>query len=109
VFSAALRRAAVFAHPVGRLTALEFRKGKLRLTAETPELGRSEEELDCEYSGEPLRIGFNAGYLLEILRHVSSDKVVIELSSPLSAGLFKPSEPKPDAEDTYLLMPIRLD
>jgi len=108
-FAAVLRRAAVFAHPVGRLVALEFKKNKLRITAETPDLGRSEEEVECEYGGETVRIGFNAGYLLEILRHISSDKVVVELSNPLSAGLFKPAEQKPDCEDTFLLMPIRLD
>lgn len=108
-FTAALRRAAVFAHPVGKLVALEFKKNKLRLMAETPELGRSEEEIGCEFAGEPLRIGFNAGYMLEILRHIGSEKVVIELSNPLSAGLFKPAEPKPETDDTFLLMPIRLD
>ncbi len=108
-FGAALRRAAVFAHPVGRLVALEFSKGKLGLKAETPDVGRSEEETECEYQGEPVRIGFNAGYMLDILRRIQSDKVLVELSNPLSAGLFKPSEEKPDTEQTFLLMPIRLD
>jgi DNA polymerase-3 subunit beta len=109
VFSAALRRAAVFAHPVGRLVALDFSKGKLGLKAETPDVGRSEEEVECKYSGEPVRIGFNASYMLEILRHLQSDKVAIELSNPLSSGLFKPVDEKPDTEQTFLLMPIRLD
>lgn len=108
-FASALRRAAVFAHPVGKLVSFEFKKGKLRLVAETPELGRSEEEVDCDFNGEALRIGFNANYLLEILRHLASDQVLVELSNPLSAGLFKPSENKPESEATYLLMPIRLD
>jgi len=107
--AAALRRAAVFAHPVGKLTALGFAKNKLRLHAETPELGSSEEEIECEYQGDEIRIGFNAGYLLEILRHLAADKVVMELQNPLSAGLLKPFEKNPEQEVTFLLMPIRLE
>lgn len=109
LLASALRRAAVFAHPVGKLVAFEFKKGRLRLVAETPELGRSEEEMDCDFTGDPLRIGFNANYTLEVLRHLASEKLLVELSNPLSAGLLKPSENKPETEATYLLMPIRLD
>jgi DNA polymerase-3 subunit beta len=72
-------------------------------------VGRSEEEAECSYSGEPVRIGFNASYMLEILRRLQSEKVAVELSNPLSAGLFKPVDEKPDTEQTFLLMPIRLD
>ncbi len=107
--AAVLRRALIFAHPVGRLAALEFKKNRLRITAETPDIGRSEEEVDCEYTGDPIRIGFNVTYLLDILRRISSEKVVIELSNPLAAGLFRPAEQRPDCDDTYVLMPIRLD
>ncbi|OYD16706.1 DNA polymerase III subunit beta [candidate division WOR-3 bacterium JGI_Cruoil_03_51_56] len=108
-FVAVLRRAAIFAHPVGKLVALDFKKDKVIIQAETPEIGSSEEELICEYNGEPVRIGFNAGYLLEIFRHLNSEKVVIELQNPLSAGLLKPLEKKPEYDETFLLMPIRLD
>ncbi len=108
-FAAVLRRAAIFAHPVGKLVALDFKKDRMKVQAETPEVGSSEEELACEYKGEPVRIGFNAGYLLEMLRHLESEKVVMELQNPLSAGLLKPLEKKPDYEETFLLMPIRLD
>lgn len=109
VLGAALRRAAVLAHPVGRLVALTFGKEGLKIQAETPDLGSSEEKLACEYEGEEIRIGFNASYLLDILRHLDSEKVVLELQNPLAAGLVKPFEQKPDTEATFLLMPIRLD
>jgi len=109
VLSASLRRAMVFAHPVGRLVAFRFNKDGLRLEAEAPDLGRSEEEVECEYKGEEVRIGFNVGLVLEVLRHMATDKVAIELSNPLAAGLFKPVTPRPDTDELYLLMPIRLD
>ncbi len=108
-FVPALRRAAVLAHPVGKLVALDFAKGRVKLQAETPELGSSEEEVPCEYKGDGIRIGFNSAFLLEVLRHLDTDKVVIELQNSLSAGVVRPVEPKPDVQETYLLMPIRLD
>jgi DNA polymerase-3 subunit beta len=109
LFAAALRRALVFAHPVGRLVAFRFMKGKLRLEAEAPELGKSEEEVECDYAGDEIRIGFNAAYVLEILRHMATDKVQVELSNPLAAGVLRPTTAKPDSDELYLLMPIRLD
>ncbi len=109
ILSASLRRAMVFAHPVGRLVAFRFNRDGLRLEAETHDVGHSEEEVECDYQGEEIRIGFNAGLLLEILRHMATDKVAIELSNPFSAGLLKPVTPKPDTDQLYLLMPIRLD
>lgn len=107
--SAAVRRALVFAHPVGRLTAFGFQAGKLRLEASTPELGSSSEDLDCDYSGKDVSIGFNAGYMLEILRHIDADKVRVELQGPLAAAVVVPEGDQPEIEQTYLLMPIRLE
>lgn len=109
VLAPALRRAAVLAHPVGKLVALGFSKDGLVLEAETPELGSSKENVPCSYSGEPVRIGFNAAYMLEILRHLDTDKINVELQSALSAGLVTPVGEATDVTKTYLLMPIRLD
>jgi DNA polymerase-3 subunit beta len=106
---AALRRAAVFAHPVGRLTALSFTKGELAIHSETPEVGSSDETLACKYSGKEVRIGFNAGYVLETLRHIGSEKVSIDLQGPLAAAVVRPIDEGSDIDKTFLLMPIRLD
>jgi DNA polymerase-3 subunit beta len=107
--AAALRRAAVLAHPVGRLIALKFAKAKLAIHAETPDLGSSDEEIACDYAGEQLQIGFNANYLLEVLRRLPAGKVSMELSSPLAAALVRSDAAQPESDDTFLLMPIRLD
>jgi DNA polymerase-3 subunit beta len=108
-FAAALRRAAVLAHPVGRLIALKFSKAKLAIHAETPDLGSSDEELACDYTGDPLQIGFNANYLLEVLRRLPPGRALMELSSPLAAALVRADGADPECENTFLLMPIRLD
>jgi DNA polymerase-3 subunit beta len=109
VLGPALRRAAVLAHPVGKLVALGFSNDGLVLEAETPELGSSKEAVPCTYTGDPVRIGFNAAYMLEILRHLETDKVAVELQSALTAGLITPVADESDLKRTYLLMPIRLD
>lgn len=106
---AVLRRAAVLAHPVGHSVVFEFAKGRLTVRAETPETGRSEEVMECEYSGEELRIGLNIGYLHEMLKRVDTESVAIELSTPLAPAVIRPAEPKPDFELVFLLMPVRLD
>ncbi len=108
-FFACVRRAAVFVNPLGRPVTLEFSQNKLRVSAETPDVGSSEEEMPCEYQGEPIRIGFNVGYILEALRHLPGKRLVLELQNPLAPGLMKPEEQNPEREIIFLLMPIRLD
>lgn len=106
---AALRRSAVFAHPVGRQVVFEFKGKSLTICAKTPEVGESEEDIECDYNGENLRIAFNVSLILDALRQLESDKVTFELSTPMSPGVLKKTEQEPDTERLYLIMPIRLD
>lgn len=106
---AGLRRTAVFAHPVGRLVVLELTKQKLSLFTQSPEIGSATEQLECSYKGSNLKIGFNVNYLLEVLRHIATEEVQIELAGPLNAGLLKPGETGPETAKIFLLMPIHLD
>lgn len=108
-FTAALRRTSVFAHQIGRLVTLEISGKELKLFAQSPELGSVSENLECNYKGKDLKIGFNVNYLIEVLKHIDTDEVVMELSGPLNAGLVKPGAPIPETEKLFLLMPIHLD
>ena len=64
----------------------------------------------AEYSGDDMDIGYNAGYLLDILRSVPTDQVVLRLNSALSAGVVEPVGALPQAEENLLclIMPLRL-
>ncbi|MEO0093623.1 MAG: DNA polymerase III subunit beta, partial [candidate division WOR-3 bacterium] len=73
--TAALRRTAIFAHPMGRLVTLELSNQGLSLFAQAPEIGSATEKLACHYKGSDLKIGFNVNYLLEILRHIETEEV----------------------------------
>ncbi len=104
----AIRRVSIFSNPNTHLTKLSFRKGKLELYAETADIGEASDEMACEYDGDGLDIGYNAIYLLDILKRIDCEEVVFALSSPLSAGLITPAEQTDGEELLYLLMPIRL-
>jgi DNA polymerase-3 subunit beta len=109
IISAALRRAAVFAHPAGRLVALNFSAKTNSVFAETAELGQTTQEFPADYKGDDLKIGFNVNYLIEILHALKTDDVVMEFQNPLAAGVVKPVTETEDTERLYLLMPIRLE
>lgn len=104
----ALRRAALFAHPIGRLVTLELAKSRLKLFAQS-EIGSAVENIECDYKGSDLKIGFNVNYLLEVLQHIESEEVIFELAGPLNAGLIKPSKITDETEKLFLLMPIHLE
>jgi DNA polymerase-3 subunit beta len=53
-------------------------------------------------------IGYNASYLLDILKNLESDELNMYLNTPLSAGLIKPAKQPEEYKLTYLLMPLRL-
>ena len=109
IFASALRRAAVFAHPVGRLIALHCSAKANSIFAETAELGQTTQEFSATFKGDDLKIGFNVSYLLEILHAINSDEIVMEFLNPLAAGVVKSAAKTEDIEKLYLLMPIRLE
>ncbi len=109
MFSGALRRAAVFAHPVGRLVALNLSSKLCSVFAETADLGQSTQEFEAKYKGDDLKIGFNVSYLIEILHAISSEEAMMEFVNPLAAGVIKPALKDEGTDRLYLLMPIRLE
>ena len=51
----------------------------LKFSVQTPDLGEATDELAVRYTGDPLDIGFNANYLLEILRYIPTDEVTADV------------------------------
>ena len=93
-----------------RQLRFSLRKGTLGVSSATPELGAGERALPAEYGGEEMEIGYNAGYLLEILRSIPTEQVMLRFKTPLSAGVVEPVGALPqDAEELLcLIMPLRL-
>lgn len=79
----------------------------MTLRVVTPEVGEYEEEMPIEYTGEEVEIAFNPDFLLDVLRHIDSEKTFLVLKDATSPGLFKPNG---ESENQYLnvVMPIRI-
>jgi DNA polymerase III subunit beta len=83
---------------------LRFAEGELTVSAQTQDVGESQETLPVPWDGEPLEIGFNAEFLREGIESVSGDELRMKLISSL-----RPAVLQGEGDDfTYLIMPIRL-
>jgi len=104
-FISALERVSIMVNEKTSIVKLEFSNNNLKLTADTPDSGKSEENLDIDYTGEELVIAFNYKFVLEALKNIDSECVKIGLNSPLSATMFKP-----DSEEDFvcLIMPVQI-
>ena len=102
---AALERVAVMVNEKNSIVKFEFEEGALKLSGDSPEAGNSQDIIDIRYSGELLAIAFNYKFVLEFLKIVESDEIVIQLNTPLSATVFAPSS---DEDYIYLVMPVQL-
>lgn len=65
--------------------------GSLRVMSENPDVGEGSEEVDVDYAGAPLTIGFNARYVLDVLNSLSDDEIALEFSGELDPGVIKPA------------------
>ena len=101
----ALRRMIILSSEKSRGVKMEFKENLLEVSSSNPELGDAREELEVDYQGPELTVGFNARYMLDILQVQDQDKISLFLKDQLSPGLIKPVE-----EDGYLavIMPMRL-
>lgn len=102
----AVRRMAVVASDQTHRVRLRFEEGALKFRVQTPDLGEAEDELPLDYQGETLEIGFNATYLLEILRYMPDEDVRMTFKAPERAATFSPASGDP--EYLCLVMPLRL-
>ena len=102
----ALRRVSILSSERYRGIRLEFRHDRLSISANNPDVGEAVEEIEMEYKGKPIAIGFNARYLIDVLNVLEVDgEVEIELKDDLS-----PSVVRKSGNETflYVLMPMRL-
>ncbi len=107
-FAAAVRRVSVFSDTFTSLIRISAKKDLVELTSRTADIGEAFESLHAKYGSDALEIGYNASYLLEILKNIESEEVNLYLNTALSAGLVKPAKQKDEYTLVYLLMPIRL-
>jgi DNA polymerase-3 subunit beta len=106
--TAALRRMSVVASDQTHRIRLAFSSGSVKFSVQTPDLGEAQDELSVSYDGEPLEIGFNATYLLEILKFMPTDEVRFTFKAPERAATIEPVGWDDPATYMALVMPLRL-
>ncbi|NNF66291.1 MAG: DNA polymerase III subunit beta [Gammaproteobacteria bacterium] len=101
----ALQRAAILSNEKYRGIRFGLAQNLLRIQAHNPEQEEAEEELEVEYDGEAMEIGFNVNYLLDALGSVEADKAELLLTDTNSSCLIQ----EPGMEHCkYVVMPMRL-
>jgi DNA polymerase-3 subunit beta len=106
--TSALRRMSVIASDQTHRIRLSFNSALLRFSVQTPDLGEATDELPIRFTGDPLDIGFNANYLLEILRYIPTEEVKLTFKAPERAATLEPEGWSDPAIYLCLVMPLRL-
>jgi DNA polymerase-3 subunit beta len=104
-FEAAVDRVSTISSERGRAVKLALSAGKLVLSVTNPDSGSATEELEVEYAAEPLDIGFNSRYLLDIAAQIEGEAAVLKLADPGSPTLVQDKTP---SGALYVLMPMRV-
>jgi DNA polymerase III subunit beta len=102
---ASLQRAAILTSEKFKAVRVNVEPGTLRLSASNAEQEEAKEELEVDYSGDAIEIGFNVTYLIDALANSSAEMVKLELQDSSSSALFSlPDQPG----FKYVVMPMRI-
>ncbi len=90
---------------------LSLNDNGLNMTAEDMDFSyKGAENIQCEYHGEPMEIGFNSRFLREMIENLDADNIQMSFSKPSRAALISPTEQHDENEDVLMLiMPVMLN
>ena len=100
----AIDRVAVMSDDRTHLVKLHFEPENVQISANTPDVGKAQEEVSIEYTGDPLDIAVNVRYLTDVLQRLNVDEIKLEMTGALKPLIIKGSG---DESYKYLLMPVQ--
>ncbi len=103
--SAATRRVAVLTSEKSNSIRYQAKNGKISISSKTPDMGEAQEEIEVDYKGEEIAIAYNSKYVLDVLKNIGTETVLLELTQPLSPGVIRP---KGDPDYLCVIMPMRV-
>ena len=104
----ATKRVSILSDTLTKQVIFSIGKTKLNLNVSTQELGEAREEIEASFSGEAMDIGYNANYVLDILRTVDAEEIVFLLDRPDNAAVVKPASEGGNLKQTCIIMPLRI-
>jgi DNA polymerase-3 subunit beta len=105
-----LKRIAIYANKTTNQVVLDMNDKSLTISAQDLDFSNeATEQMACNYEGNPMKIAFNAKFMVEMLGVLDSEEISIALSTPSRAGILTPVEESPDREIMMLVMPVMLN
>jgi len=105
ILKQALTRTSILSNEKYRGIRFRLTENLLHLQAHNPEQDEAEEEVEIHYTGPEMTIGFNVGYLLDVLSVIGTEKVAFAVVDSNSSTLVTPSD---TSDSRYVIMPMRL-
>lgn len=102
---ASLKRVSLLSNQKYKGVTFSLSSGRMEITSNNPELGDAKEEIEIDYKGSEIKIGFNARYMLDVLNSFDDVAVDLHLNDQLSPGLMRPHG---DQTYTCVVMPMRI-
>lgn len=104
-----VKRASLYASSTTHQVRFSMKKNTLVVSAEDVDFGsEARETIKCEYASDPLDIGFNSAYVVDILSHIDTSNVELMFSTPTRASIVKPVDQRDGENLLMLVMPVRL-
>jgi len=109
LLAAAVRRVAIFSNSYTHQIKFTLGKNLLKISSEDIEFGgEGNEELEVKYDSEPMEIGYNGMYILDLIKNIDTEEAVFLLKDSVSAAIVTPITQRTNEELMMLIMPIRL-
>jgi len=112
LFLNSVRRVSIFSNKTTNQIRIKLAGSLLNISAEDFDFSnRADENLECEYSGDDIQIGFNSKFLIEMLNNLDSETITLSMSHPNRAGIIRPVNEKDSSKEsiTMLVMPVMLN
>ncbi len=104
-FYAAVKRASLLTTPDSQSIKLDIGKNKVVISKASQDGSESREDVDCEYAGEDLSIGFNPNYLMDPLKNVNEQEIVFEFAGQDKRGVLRAE----GGDYVYIVLPVRME
>jgi DNA polymerase-3 subunit beta len=109
-FLSTLKRIAIYSNKTTHQIRLKISADELEISAEDLDYSNeAKEKITCEYTGDPMEIGFNAKFLIEMLSNLDASMISMNMSLPNRAGIIVPVEKDENEEILMLVMPVMLN
>jgi len=103
LFLSATRRAGLLTNQDSQAIKLDVFKNRLVISKNAPDVGETREEMEVEYQGDTLSMGFNPAYLIDVLKNIREENVGIELTAPDKPGVIRLKD-----DYIYVVLPMQI-